>query len=139
MSLKTVLFNVLTARWEPKIVHETRGRVRINIPLLKKIPPEFRDDAGELLAMASLIPGIQNATVSFVTANALIHFDHRKLSPPDILNAFIFLKQFIIDNRNHASDSPGHQLEALKEKLPGMLRDIDLKTLNTKEFQYNAL
>lgn len=138
MSIKKALFNVLSGHLEPKILHQTNGRVRIHLPVLKRIPGEFHYEAEELLAMASFNPAIDDASVSFVSGNILIHFDSQQVSARDILKVFIFLNQLFLRNREQLLSNPGVQLSELKQKLPDFLARINLKTFNAKEFENHA-
>lgn len=138
MTIKTFFFNVLSSRWEPKILHNIHGRVRIHIPVLKKVPGEFQKDAEELVSMASLISEINHASVSFITGNILVKYDHREVSAEDILKAFIFLNQLLIRNGEQILSNPGMEISGLKKKLPGILLKINLKTFDIKEFEANA-
>jgi hypothetical protein len=139
MKIKKVLFNVFASRLEPKILHHTPGRVRIHLPILKKIPGEFHQDTEELLSMTSLIREIDNTSVSFITGNILIHYNHQQVSAEDILKAFIFLNQLVIRNREQIISNPGQEILELKKKLPAILPKINLKTFDIKEIEANAL
>lgn len=139
MKIKKVFFNVFAGRLEPKILHNIPGRVRIHFPILKKIPGEFHQDTEELLSMATLIREINNTSVSFITGNILIRYNHRQVSAEDILKAFIFLNQLFIRHREKILSNPGQEISELKKKLPAILAKIDLKTFDIKEIEANAL
>lgn len=58
-----------------KVVHSLPGRVRLQIPGLKQVPEEYRHLEEELLDLATLLPGVTDLSLCFVTGRALLHYD----------------------------------------------------------------
>ena len=139
MGIKEAIINALSTGWEPQIVHQTPGRLRVHLPLLKKVPGHYHRDTAGFIAMASLIPGIHETSASPVTGNVLIRFDHQRFTVGDIMNAFSVLNQLAIRNSPGKSASPAQRIGELRSKLPGILPGIDLKTLNVEELETHVL
>lgn len=58
-----------------KVVHSIPGRVRLQIPGLKQVPKEYRHLEKDLLDLVTLLPGVTDLTLCFVTGRALLHYD----------------------------------------------------------------
>lgn len=62
-----------------KVVHSIPGRVRLQIPGLKQVPDEYRHLEKELLDLATLLPGVTDLSLCFVTGRALLHYDGKEI------------------------------------------------------------
>lgn len=68
-----------------KTVHHLPGRLRLHIPLLEKLSPEWRRYQSDLLAILKLKEGLLDIDVSFTSGRVLICYDPCKTSKIEIL------------------------------------------------------
>lgn len=71
MIISDIIFNL---HMNFKVIHSIPGRMRIHVPVAKKIPAEWQFD-NSYFEMAQIIPGIKKIDFSYVTCNALITYD----------------------------------------------------------------
>lgn len=67
-----------------KVVHSMPGRFRVHIPMAKKVPEQWQIDVNGL-DIFKKIEGVTEVDFSYVTGNALIHYDPDKTDEKTIV------------------------------------------------------
>jgi hypothetical protein len=67
------------------IVHYIPGRLRIHIPLLKRLPPEWLSYRPLLTKLIRLEKGLIDVELSIETGRALVHYDPRCIDDKKVL------------------------------------------------------
>ncbi len=70
------------------VVHSLPGRVRLHVPGLKKVPDEYKHLETELLELVTLLPGVTDLSLCFVSGRALLHYDAEAISEPRLVDWF---------------------------------------------------
>ena len=83
MTVEDLLFKVLLRF---KVVHSIPGRIRIHIPMSRKIPEEWGASLEHLDRLTNL-KGIEKVSFSNLTGNALINYDPEVTSEKEIIDA----------------------------------------------------
>jgi hypothetical protein len=68
-----------------RIVHRLPGRIRIHIPVLKKLPEKWRAFTRPSSELIRMKRGINTAEVQPVTGSLLIEFDPEAINEADVL------------------------------------------------------
>ena len=71
-----------------KVVHHLPGRLRLHIPFLEKLSPEWRQCEAELAAFIKLGEGLVDVKLSAASGQALILYDHHRTDKDKILRWF---------------------------------------------------
>lgn len=69
------------------VVHHIAGRLRINVPDIKKIPPEWRLDEESVTSIFLVIKGVTSVSFSYVTGNVLFIYDPTVTDEDKIIKA----------------------------------------------------
>lgn len=69
-----------------KVVHAIPGRIRLHIPIAKKVPKEWQVESISE-EMVALIDGVKKVDFSYVTCNALIEYDSSITNEKQILRS----------------------------------------------------
>jgi hypothetical protein len=70
----------------PKVVHSIPGRMRLHVPLLKKLHNGNEDWVAAIVDLLKTPQGIDEVTPSLATGNILLRYDNDKLTESEILN-----------------------------------------------------
>ncbi|SDY74651.1 HMA2 domain-containing protein [Tindallia californiensis] len=95
MLIDSILFNILLRF---RVVHSIPGRLRIHIPKASKIPAEWKPAEADLDFFRQ-INGIHDVSFSYVTGNALIHYDPSIITEEEILSTFKGISKLLIQHR----------------------------------------
>lgn len=90
MIIEDIIFNFHV---RIKVVHSIPGRMRIHIPLVKKIPENLYLTAEEFDEL-QLIKGITSASFSYTTCNAIVQYDVTKTTEEKILESLKSIAKF---------------------------------------------
>lgn len=93
--IEEILFNILLRF---RVVHSIPGRLRINIPHASKIPAEWKPDDSELDFLRQ-IDGIRDFSFSYITGNALIHYNPSVISEEEIIATFRHIGKVLAQHR----------------------------------------
>lgn len=95
----------------PRVVHRLPGRLRINLPILKRLPADTRIDPGIVDRFTEEISGLRSIGVSLRTGNILLEYDEDALNEQQIFDALSKIGRAVVRYR--------HCFEALeKSKTP---------------------
>lgn len=82
MDLRTLLL-----KWGSRVnvLHRLPGRLRLEISALRKVPPEKREFAQDLIKGMVLPEGISSIELSFVTGSVLLKYDPDRITERQVL------------------------------------------------------
>lgn len=72
----------------PSVVHEMPGRIRLHLPILRRVPEDMRgwlDSAAELIALRA---GIRTVEACALTGSVLIHYDPAEIEGDEVVRYF---------------------------------------------------
>jgi hypothetical protein len=106
----------------PSVVHELPGRIRLHLPILKRVPEDMRgwlDTAAELIALRG---GIETVEPCALTGSVLIHYDPTMIEGGEVVEYFNAFVGCAIDHldqlRALAPEERGSWLRRLAETQP---------------------
>lgn len=70
---------------KPRVIHSIPGRMRLNVPLLKRMGKEHHGSTKLLSVLLKQVEGIDDVTANHVSATILLHYDSKVLSGEEIL------------------------------------------------------
>jgi len=108
---------ILSMLIRPKVVHRLPGRLRIHLPILRRVAGQNAALCNALARLLCVPDGIEEATASVATGNVLIRYDADRLSEADIMRFLNGLTQLCIHNRERLQ---GVSPERLAEHLPDL-------------------
>ena len=122
MRVEDLIFKVLLRF---KVVHSIPGRIRIHIPMSRKIPKEWKQSLENLDRLKEL-EGIREVDFSMITGNALVHYDPEKISEKEIIETLREIAKVLKTHRQELArraDQDQHQaleylLNLLKVHIP---------------------
>lgn len=68
-----------------KVVHHLPGRLRLHIPILERLSPEWRRYQADLIAIINQLEGLVDIDLSTTSGRVLICYDPRQTSKTQIL------------------------------------------------------
>lgn len=106
------------------IVHSISGRLRLNIPSMKEIPKAWQVDSFAVTQLIEAIPGVKEATYSYVTGSAIILYDPNRIDEEKIIKS---LKSMIRIVGAHKTQLENTKIEELDETVRKMKEVIKLE------------
>jgi len=82
MSIKSAL---LSRVYAPRVKHRLPGRLRMNAPILKKMPPEHEPLFRKLVTLFLLPRGLKDVEVEFITGSILVAYDSEEITEEAVL------------------------------------------------------
>jgi len=97
------LLTRLYMRWglSPKVIHSLPGRVRIELPALRKIPADKRDLVERVVAELWVPDGIKSLDLSLITGSVVIRYDATEVSEQQVLETIRSLIGIMVRNWEH--------------------------------------
>jgi hypothetical protein len=68
------------------VVHSIPGRVRLKVPFLDKVPPNYRLYDNYILEAIKILHGVENLSINYVLGTALITYNTENVYEQKILN-----------------------------------------------------
>ncbi len=85
---------------KPRVVHSLPGRVRLQVPLLKKVGRDHQH-WGDLLCTLLKVPeGIEEVQANSVSGTVLLNYDAKKVSEKEILSFITSLSRVFVSQRD---------------------------------------
>ena len=106
------------------IVHSIPGRLRLTIPSMLEIPKAWQVDSSTITELIEAIPGVKEASYSYVTGRALILYDPNKIDDKRIIK---YLKNMIRIVGAHRAQLEKTKVEELGEAVQKMKEIIKLE------------
>ena len=85
---------------KPRVVHSIPGRLRLQVPLLKKVGHERRGWIQLICSLLKFPEGIKDVTVSRVTGTVLLHYDSALVSEKEILSFISSVSRVFISQKD---------------------------------------
>ncbi len=105
------LSKILYRQVAPKVIHSIPGRVRISVPVLKKIPAHLQPQSWEHSLIK--VAGITSASCNYTSGNLLIHFDPETTSQQKILFWLNNVSKKLFANRHKMQNLTSEQVSQL--------------------------
>ena len=70
----------------PRVIHRLPGRLRIHVPLLRRLQREHQGLADSVASLLAVPEGMQRVEVNLDSGNALLLFDPQQLTEREILD-----------------------------------------------------
>lgn len=106
------------------IVHSIPGRLRLTIPSMLEIPEAWQVDSFTITELIEAIPGVKEASYSYVTGSALILYDPNRIDDKKIIK---YLKNMIRIVGAHRTQLEKTKVEELGEAVQKMKEIIKLE------------
>jgi len=87
----------LLLQMRPRVIHRIPGRLRIHVPALKKVQPEYNDIVDSIFTKSHLPDGIEQTKINFITGNILVKYDLNEISEKNSLNWIFDIKKIAED------------------------------------------
>jgi hypothetical protein len=84
---------------KPRIVHSLPGRLRLKVPLLKRLGEQHTGAIEFLNLMLNRIEGIREVSANHLSATILVHYEPERISDDDILTFFASLSKVLISQK----------------------------------------
>ena len=88
---------------KPRVVHSIPGRLRLQVPLLKKVDKEAHDYIQVLCSLLTVPEGIEKVSMSRITGTVLLHYDSVLVSEREILSFMSSLSRVFISQKDDLS------------------------------------
>lgn len=85
---------------KPRVIHSIPGRLRLNVPLLKRLSKEHQHATKLLSALLKQVDGIEDVTANQISASILFHYDSQKISVEDILSFLAALSRVFMSQKD---------------------------------------
>ena len=118
MNVEDLIFKVILRF---KVVHSIPGRIRIHIPMSRKIPREWKQTLENLDRLKNL-EGIREVNFSVITGNALIYYDPEKISDKQIIDTLRQIAKVLNNHRRELSRRADQDQNQALEYLLNLLK-----------------
>lgn len=105
----------------PRVIHRLPGRLRIHIPLLRRLPREHQGVADGVGALLAAPEGIGKVTVNLDSGNALLLFDPAELTEKEILAYLRGVLEIFLRHRERLANVPPARLPQVLSRLEPVL------------------
>ena len=116
-----------------KVLHRLPGRLRLEIPALRKVPADKQEFAQELLEQMILPAGITSIEPSFISGSVLLKYDPVAMTERQVLGTIQEVLHAFADHRNELWSIDSGNGRAAIEKLNGVLHKAHGKRVTQHE------
>jgi len=88
---------------KPRVIHSIPGRLRLQVPLLKRAGRDSHDFSKYLCMLLKVPEGIEDVSTSHITGTILLHYDSKVVSDREILTFISSLSRVIVSQKNDLS------------------------------------
>jgi hypothetical protein len=113
---------LLRIMFRPRIVHSTPGRVRIRLPVLRRVPADSRNVIDSVIALIRVPGEICEVERHPASDRVLIHFDGDRATAQDVLAFLDALFEVYLNNREVLHDVPADRWPGVETKLADLVR-----------------
>ncbi len=113
-----------------EVLHTLPGRLRVHVPLLKKISEDFEPTAETIEELLFTVPGIQNVTPNYISGNMLIKYDAKTINTGAIINCLNVIWKTLVTNRRYIINADKKKLESITKKLTNYLKKANINLVN---------
>jgi len=111
---------------KPRIVHSIPGRVRLKVPLLKKIDKKHHEYAPLVCRLLTIPDGIDSVSASPVSGTVLLHYDANSVSEQELMQFISSLTRVIVEQKDELTqllkDDPARAFGCLSKWLQNAMR-----------------
>ncbi|MCH4891061.1 hypothetical protein EZV73_26015 [Acidaminobacter sp. JC074] len=118
MKLTDIIFNL---HMHFKVVHSLPGRVRLHVPVAKKVPKEWRFGS-EYFDYAKMIPGVVNFDFNYVTCNALIEYDAKLTNEKKVITDMKSIAYLANEHKNAFKDFESDDKDKIVTYFSGLVK-----------------
>lgn len=120
----TIFENLYDYMIKINIIHSIPGRLRLTIPSLQEIPKAWQVNSFTITDLIEAIPGVNEASYSYVTGSALILYDANQIDAKKIVK---YLKNMIRIVGAHKTQLANTEVEDSIEVVQKMKEIIKLE------------
>ena len=102
---------------KPRVLHSIPGRIRLHVPMLKKVKPGSEQWVPLLAEMLGTPVGIHEVTPCITTGNILLKYNLEQLSESDIVNFLKALTTIFYSHREELERVNGKDPDVIKQRL----------------------
>jgi hypothetical protein len=115
------------------IVHHVPGRLRLHIPLLERLDPEWQRYEAGLLDLVKLEKGLTDLELSILTGRALIRYDHCQTDKEKILRWLRKLALMLYGDFLAAPSESRRKIDPFLKKVHTQYRRLLKRNHNARE------
>lgn len=104
------------------IVHSIPERLRLSIPLMKEIPKAWQIDTFTVTELIEAIPGVKEASYSYLTGSALILYDANKSDERKIIKSLKNMLRIVGAHRTQLARTKVEELEEAVLKMKEIIK-----------------
>jgi hypothetical protein len=119
MSLKSA---ILSRVYAPKVRHHIPGRLRLSVPLLRRVPRGHEWLSSRLEGLFLLPGGVTEVKVSFIAGSILVHYDADHMTEESVLQWVNTLWRLIGEHYDRLAVMDVHSVDKVVEKLAPLLQ-----------------
>jgi hypothetical protein len=119
-SLRTAFLSRLLG---PKVKHRLPGRLRLSVPLLKRVPRDGEPLADKLEKLFLLPEGIQTVSVSFLSGSLLIGYNTRAMSEQQVLEWTDTLWRLLGEHYDRLASLPVADVDTVVARIEPLLQN----------------
>lgn len=116
-----------------KVVHHIPGRLRLYIPLLERLGPEWRKYETDLLDLIKIKEGLIDAELSIFSGRVLIRYDPRRIDKDEIMQSLRKLALMLYSDFLVTSTESRRQIDAFLKKVRSRYGRFLKSNCNTRE------
>jgi len=106
----------------PRVLHRLPGRMRVHIPLMRRLPGEHQALAERIASLLAVPDEIESASASLTTGNALIRFDPSRVTEEDLLGYLRGMFEIFIRNRGRFEGLSPERVPEVFDRLEDLVR-----------------
>jgi hypothetical protein len=100
-----------------KVVHHLPGRLRLQIPLLERLDPQWQRYEADLIDLIKIKEGLIDVELSILSGRALIRYDHHRIDKGAIMQWLRKLTLMLYSDFLEAPPESRRQLDSLLKKV----------------------
>ncbi|SDG46204.1 HMA2 domain-containing protein [Desulfosporosinus hippei] len=104
------------------VVHSLPGRLRLAIPSIREIPKAWQVDTFSVVELIEAIPGVNEATYSYVSGSAVILYDANIINEKKIIKHLKTMIRIVGAHRNQLEKTKVDQLGITVEKMKEVIK-----------------
>lgn len=116
-----------------KVLHRLPGRLRLEVPALRKVPPERQEFARNLMDSVVLPAGITSVEASFLTGSVLLRYDPDAMTERQVWLNIQGLVSALGDHRAELESIGRDNAPSAIERLNGVLDKANRKNSKQNE------
>jgi hypothetical protein len=116
-----------------KVVHHLPGRLRLHIPLLERLDPEWQRYEADLLDLIKIDESLIDVQLSVLTGRVLIRYDHRQIDKDEIMQWLRKLALMLYSDFLEAPSESRRQIDSFLKKVHTRYSRLLKRNRNARE------